>query len=68
MRHGVLRNNKGIITHDVVQRLQRQSPFGRVMDRESWKKKAGGTTPPGVLHAIDRIAKSCAVPDEKAKD
>lgn len=68
MCHGVLRNNKGIITHNVVQRLQRHSPFGRVMGRESWKKKERGTAPPGVLHAIDRIAKSCAVPDEKAKE
>lgn len=67
MRHGVLRNNKRIITHNVVHRLQRHSPFGEWVGRAG-RKKARGTTPPGVLQAIDRIAKSYAVPDEKAKD
>lgn len=60
MRHGVLRNNKGIIIHNVVHRLQRRSPFSH--GKEKLNKKGRVTTPQGVLHAIDRIAKKpCSV-------
>lgn len=44
MRHGVLRNNKGIIIHNVVQRLQRHSPFSHGKGKLEEKRKSNNTS------------------------
>lgn len=44
MCHGVLRNNKGIIIHNVVHRLQRHSPFSHGKEKLNKKRKGNNTS------------------------